>query len=339
MNAKWQAGASPFTIALGFAAIYLIWGSTYLAIRFMVETIPPFYGAAVRFLIGGVALYGWARIRGAEKPSLRQWGAMAIIGALLLMGGNGLVTWAEKIVPSGLTALLIGMVPLWLVLFDWLSPGGARPKWVVILGLALGFAGVGALVDPTNVSGVEEIDFFGAVVIGLATILWAIGSIYSRHADTPDSKILAVGMQMLTGAVALSLFGALVGETAQVDISAVSMKSVWALVYLITAGSVGYAAYIWLLQVTTPAKVSTYAYVNPVIALFLGNLLAGETLSAWTLGCSAVIIGAVFLIITNKSKSPAANTPNSPEAVCTAADDVCLSGEAALACETEVKKV
>jgi drug/metabolite transporter (DMT)-like permease len=145
-------------------------------------------------------------------------------------------------------------------------------------------------------------------------------------------------MQMLTGAVALTLFAALTGETATVDIAAISMTSIWALLYLIIPGAVGYIAYIWLLQVTTPAKVATYAYVNPVIALLLGSLIGGETISAWTLGCSVVIIGAVFLIISNKTKSPAANTPNSPEVVCTAADDICLSGEAALACDAEVEK-
>lgn len=300
-----QAQAGKLRIALGFAAIYLIWGSTYLAIRFVVEELPPFLMAGVRFLVGGTLFYGWALIRRAEKPTLAQWRSAAIIGTLLLLGGNGLVSWAEKTVPSGLTALLIAMVALWVVLFDWWRPGGVRPRLVVVVGLVLGFAGVGALVDPTNVSGVEEINFIGALAIGLATILWAWGSVYSRRAALPKSKSQMVGMQMLTGGLALIVFGALVGEFSELQTATLTARSLWALVYLITMGSVGFSAYIWLLQVCAPAKVATYSYVNPVIALALGAALAGEALSSWTIGCATVILLSVILIVTSKSKTSA----------------------------------
>ena len=172
-----------FKIALGFAAIYLIWGSTYLAIRLGVETIPPFLMAGVRFIVGGSLFYGYSVYKKAVKPTRKQWLSTAIVGTFLLVGGNGLVSWAEEVVPSGITALLIATVPIWIVIFNALHSRGTRPKLKVVFGIALGFLGVTALINPTNIGGFAEVNHFGALLIVLASMFWAIGSVYSKYAD------------------------------------------------------------------------------------------------------------------------------------------------------------
>ncbi len=295
--------ATRLNIILGFAAIYIIWGSTYLALRWGVDTIPPFILAGVRFLMGGGLLYWWAIARGAEKPHKKHWLTTGVIGLLLTVSGVGLVTWAEKTVPSGITALMIAMVPMWIVLIDWLRPNGTRPAWIAILGVLLGFGGVAFLINPTNIGGLSEIDSLGAFLIAVACFSWALGSVYSRYATQPKSQSLSAGMQMITGGVVLLLLALLKGEYSEIELAEVSAKSVWSLVYLLTIGSFVYAVYIWLMKASTPARVSTYAYVNPIIALFLGSILAGEELSSWALGCSTVIIFAVVLIISAKARA------------------------------------
>ena len=290
-------------IMLGFAAIYIIWGSTYLAIRLGVASMPPFMMAGVRFLLGGLIIYLWMRARGVAAPSRRHWWTASIIGTLLAAGGTGLVTWAETTVPSGLTALLVAMVPMWIVLVDWLRPKGIKPRWPVVAGLALGFVGVALLINPTDIGGVGEVDRFGAVLIVLATLSWAIGSIYSRHAEQPSSKLLGAGMQMLVGGGVLLIASALTGEFGNYDIGDTTLKSWMALTYLITIGSAAFAVYIWLIGASTPSKVATYAFVNPVIALVLGSLIAGEALSSWTFFCSIIVILAVFMIIRSKARA------------------------------------
>ncbi len=291
-----------YKIILGFAAIYIIWGSTYLAIRIGVETIPPFFMASVRFTVAGILFYLYGRIKKAEKPKTKHWITTSIVGILLLVGGNGLVSWAEVVVPSGLTALLIAMVPLWIVLFDAIHPKGTRPTLTAIGGLLLGFIGVAALINPTNIGGLAEIDYFGAVLIIFASIFWAAGSIYAKHAEMPKSMIVASGMQMIVAGVVLLILSSLTGELNQFTFESITYKAWMSLLYLITFGSVGYGAYIWLLQVTEPSKVATYAYVNPIIALILGNLIASERISFWTIGCSAFILIAVFIIVSSKKK-------------------------------------
>lgn len=291
---------SKLNIALGFAAIYIIWGSTYLAIRFGVEDIPPFLMAGVRFIIGGGLFYLVARLSGTGGGTGQQWLHSGIIGLLLVVGGNGLVTWSEETVPSGLTSLLVAVVPLWIVLMDWLRPGGVKPRLRVIGGLVLGFIGVALLINPTGIGNVSEIDIFGAMLVITATLLWSFGSIYSRHAVQPKSKFLGASMQMITGGVMLILLSLARGETSGFEWQAVSIKSILALIYLITFGSLGFFAYIWLLKWSTPARVATYAYVNPVIALFLGNWLANEPLTLWTIGCSLVILTAVIIIVSTR---------------------------------------
>jgi drug/metabolite transporter (DMT)-like permease len=295
--------ASKTQIILGFATIYLVWSSTYLAIRFVVETIPPFMSAGVRFFLGGMMFYAWAKYRGAESPQKKHWLPAALIGLGLIVGGNGGVSWAEQIVPSGLTALLVAIVPLWIVLADWIRPGGAKPSGVTTLGLAIGFAGMLLLINPFNVSTGREIEPLGALVLVFATMSWATGSIYSRHAPSPKSQILGVGMQMLVGGAVLLVISAVSGEFNGFSIAQVSLESLVGFVFLTTIGSFAFGVYIWLLKASTPAKVATYAYVNPVLALVLGTVFASEPFTLWTFGCSLVIVTAVIIIVSSR-KAP-----------------------------------
>ncbi|HUF70623.1 MAG TPA: drug/metabolite exporter YedA [Longimicrobiales bacterium] len=284
-------------VIAAFAAVYIVWGSTYLAIRFAIETLPPLLMAGVRFLVAGSFLYGWARWRGAGKPRLEHWRAAAVIGALLLLGGNGAVTWAEQFIPSGIAALLIAVVPCWMVLIDWVRPGGPPPTAQIVAGLVLGLVGVAILIGPESLMGGDRINLTGAAVVLGGSMSWAAGSILSRHVKVPSRPLLATGIQMLCGGALLILAGLVSGEAAKIDASAISAKSVLALIYLILIGAiVGYSAYIWLLRVSTPARVSTYAYVNPVVAVLLGWLFAGETVSPRVIAAAAVIVAGVALI-------------------------------------------
>lgn len=288
-------GIVPLT--LGFAAIYILWGSTYLAIRFAIETLPPFLMAGTRFLIAGGLLFMWARSRGVALPSRTQLRQAAIVGVLLLLGGNGGVVWAEQWVPSGLAALIISTVPLWMVALDWLWGGAARPRAGVWVSLLVGLGGVALLAGDTGIAGAGREGLIGAGVILFATISWSVGSIYSRRAAVPAAPRMATAMQMLAGGGALMIVGTGLGEWADFNPGAVSLVSVLALLYLIIAGSlVAFSAYIWLLQVTTPARVATYAYVNPVVALFLGWWLADEPVGPRTFAAAGLILAAVMAL-------------------------------------------
>lgn len=298
-------GVQRVEILLAFAAVYLIWGSTYLAIRFAIETVPPLTMAAVRFLIAGTILYAWVWARGAVRPTRMQWLAATVVGALMLLGGNGAVVWAEQRVPSGLTALLVAMVPLWMVLLEWARRGGTPPSARVVGGLTLGLAGLVLLVGPEHVLGGGHVDHAGALVLAFGSLSWAAGSLYSRHAHLPSSPLQATAMEMLAGSALLFAAAAVRGELADVQLAAVSARSALSLAYLVVFGSlIGFSAYIWLLRVTTPAKASTYAYVNPVVAMILGWALAGEALSPRTLLAAGVIVASVWLI-TSKPAAPA----------------------------------
>ncbi|HET9251181.1 MAG TPA: EamA family transporter [Candidatus Eisenbacteria bacterium] len=287
-------------IALAFACIYLIWGSTYLAIRFVVETLPPLGTAGVRFLIAGAGLYGWLAWRGEmRRVTLRHWKSAAILGSLFFLGGNGGVCWAETRVPSGLTALVIATVPLWIVGLDWVRPGGSKPKRWVLAGAALGILGVALLVSPGTAH--EGIDPLGALVLLLASGSWALGTVTSRHLDHPGNHLTSTAMQMIGGGAALLLASAVTGEIADVSPSGVSSRSIAAFVYLILAGSlVGFSAYNWLLQVMPPATVGTYAFVNPGIAVLLGWAVAGEPVTGRILLAGGMIVVAVALIVTRR---------------------------------------
>jgi drug/metabolite transporter (DMT)-like permease len=283
---------------IALLALYIVWGSTYLAIRFAVETIPPFLHASMRFLISGAILYIWRRAAGDPPPSLGNWKSTAIVGAALLLGGNGLVAWAEQTVPSGIAALMIATSPFWLTLFEALRAGGTKPTWQAILGLVIGFGGVFLLIGPAEITGGgQSIDRFGSILLLLAPFFWSLGSIYARGADMPKSTLLSTGMQMLTGAVALFLVSLIKGELTDFNPALVSMRSWLGLLYLITFGSlVGFVSYGWLLHNASVSLTSTYAYVNPVVAVLLGSLFADEILNGRILVAAAIIIGSVVLI-------------------------------------------
>lgn len=297
MSARVHTGPSRAAVAAAFGAVYVIWGSTYLAIKFALETIPPLLMAGFRHLLAGIVLYTFVRLTGGPKPLRIHWRSTAIIGTLLLLGGNGGVCFAEKTVPSGLAALFVTTVPLWMVLLNWLRRDGVRPGIAEVVGVALGLFGVATLMGGLGVVPGEAVDLFGAGVLIVASLCWSWGSIYSRHAPLPKSPLLATAMEMLTGGVMLLIAGAIKGEGAEFVLTNVSGKSILALAYLTVFGSlVAFSAYVWLLQVSTPARVSTYAFVNPIVAVLLGYFLASEQLTARTLVATVVIVTAVLLI-------------------------------------------
>jgi drug/metabolite transporter (DMT)-like permease len=280
--------------------VYIIWGSTYLAIRFALETLPAFTFAGARFLTAGAVLYAFGRATGAERPRRVEWRSATIVGACLLLGGNGCVVWAEQTVPSGMAALLVATMPLFMAAMTPLAlfGGGRFPGVRGVVELLVGLAGVAVLIGPGLIPGRgSSVDLAGVGALMVACLTWAGGSLWSRHAPLPKSALLATGMEMLAGGALLLLTGGLLGEWARVDLSAVSARSWLALLYLITFGSlIGYTAYIWLLRNTTPSLASTYAYVNPLVAVLLGWALAGETISARIVVAAALIIASVVLI-------------------------------------------
>jgi drug/metabolite transporter (DMT)-like permease len=296
-------------IIAAFASIYLIWGSTYLAIRYADQTIPPFIMGGIRFLISGAMLYAWARYRGAPRPSRIHWRNAVIAGAFLLLGGNGAVVWAEQFVPSGMTALLVSILPFWLVIIEWVRPPRRRPAGAVLVGLILGFIGIVVLVGPADLGGHGDVRPIGALVLITGSLSWAIGSFYSRDAELPESGLLTTGMEMLGGGILLLIVGALTGEFSGFDIHAVSRASAAGLLYLITFGSLlGFTSYIWLLDKVSPAHLGTYAYVNPLVAVILGWAIAGELLSVRTAVAATIVICAVALITTARSAGSPAKT-------------------------------
>jgi drug/metabolite transporter (DMT)-like permease len=280
-----------------FAAVYLVWGSTYLAIRFAVATLPPLLMAGARFMIAGAILLLWARLRGNARPTKGDWITGLVSGALLLLGGNGAVVWAEQRVPSGIAALLVAVVPLWMVLLDWLRRGGQRPALPVFVGLGLGLVGLGLLVGPDVMRGGGDVSLVGAGVLMFGALSWAIGSLYTKGAPRPSSANNGSGTQMFAGGLCLLLVGALSGEVGQLDLAHVSASSWMGFLYLVTFGSlVGFTAYVYLLAHTTAAKAATYAYVNPVVAVFLGWLVAHEPVTSRTVIAAAVILAGVAII-------------------------------------------
>jgi len=294
--------ASRAQIIAAFASIYLIWGSTYLAISYAVETIPPFIMGGIRFVVSGAMLYLWARYRGAPKPTRLHWRNAIVAGGFLLLGGNGAVVWAEQFVPSGLTALLVSILPFWLVIIEWVRPPRKRPSGAVLVGLVLGFIGIVVLVGPSDVGGHGGVSPIGALVLILGSLSWAIGSFWSRDAQLPESGLLTTGMEMLGGGALLLIVGAITGELAHTDIHRISNASAVGLLYLITFGSLlGFTSYIWLLDRVSLARLGTYAYVNPIVAVLLGWAIAGERLSIRTGVAAAIVICAVALITTARS--------------------------------------
>lgn len=292
------------SIVAAFAAIYIVWGSTYLAIRYAIETMPPLLMAGTRFLAAGALLFAWARFKGAPWPTARLWTSTAVIGALMLLGGNGGLTWAEQRVPSGLAALLIATVPLWMVLMSAVpglrTPGATRlwPSAQVVSGLVLGLAGLVILIGPAQFAGGGRLDLLGTVVLVACSLSWTIGSLLSRRLALPASSHMATAMEMLCGGALLCLAGLAFGEGPRVALDALQARSVLAWLYLVFAGSiVAFTAYVWLLRHVAPSRVATYAFVNPVVAVVLGWAFAGEPLSARTLIAAAVIVAAVAFVV------------------------------------------
>ncbi len=298
---KSQKTAYPASVWLALLAVYLVWGSTYLAIRFAIESIPPFLMAGTRFLTSGLILYGFMRFQGIAPPRSIHWRSALIIGFFLLVVGNGGVSWAEKWVPSGIAALLVGTVPLWMALLEWKR--GIQSGLKVWLGIFLGMAGIALLVFPHS-QGAVTWDPWAALLLVGTSLGWSYGSLYARTAPLPASALMATSLEMMAGGACQLLVGLLLGEASQFHWADLTSHSVNAWVYLTLVGSlVGFTAYIWVLQKATPGLASTYAFVNPVIAVFLGWLMAGEALTPTVFGAAGLIVGAVVLITIGRPKT------------------------------------
>jgi drug/metabolite transporter (DMT)-like permease len=290
-----QYRASLLAIWSALIAVYLIWGSTYLAIRYAVETTPPFLMAGVRFIISGGFLYALCRARGDPAPNITEWRSAALIGIFLLLGGNGGVVWAEQFVPSSLAALLVATVPLWMAVLDAVRPHGQWPSLKATGGIIVGFCGVLLLIGSAR-NDPEQMNVFGAAALVFASFSWALGSLYSRGATLPASPLLGTGMEMFGGGVALLIVATTLGEWNGFDLTAVSPRSSLALVYLTVIGSGAFVAYVWLLRVAPTPLVATYAYVNPLVAVVLGYFLAHEPITLRIILAAALIVGSVALV-------------------------------------------
>jgi drug/metabolite transporter (DMT)-like permease len=296
---------SRIAVLTALAVVYVVWGSTYLAIRFAVETLPPFLMSGSRFLVAGVILYAWVRLRRIEHSSIQAWKVAAGTGLLMLLGGAGGVAWAEQRVASGPAALVVASTPLWMVLFDALRSGGRWPGAIPLMGVGLGFAGMAVLIFP--LLGPDfgvSIDLLGATVLVVAAISWSLGSVYSQSAgSSAGSALQTTALQMLTGGLSLVLVGLVVGEWRQLGWMRVSVQSIGAWGYLTVMGSlVAFSAYVWLLQVAPIPLVSSHAFVNPLVAVVLGTALGQEPLTSRVLLATTAI--AVAVLMTSTAKKP-----------------------------------
>jgi drug/metabolite transporter (DMT)-like permease len=308
-------GRTSTVVLIAFALVYLVWGSTYLAIRIGIESFPPLLLAGTRHLVTGLLLYPILRWKTGVRPAASHWRISFITGVLLLFVGNGGVCIAERTVPSGIAALLVATVSLWMVLIDWLRPGGTRPVARVIAGLILGFAGLALLVGPKNLGGAGRVDPFGVGILVLASLSWAAGSVYSKHSGgLSGSPLLGAAMQSLSGGLVLWIAGFLTGEVHDLHLTQVSLRSWLAIAYLVSFGSmIGFTAYIYILKKSTATRVATYAFVNPVVALFLGWLFVGETINVRIILAATVILTAVILVITAPHAEPSSARSGIPE--------------------------
>jgi drug/metabolite transporter (DMT)-like permease len=300
----------------GILVLYFVWGSTYLGIRVAIDTIPPFVMAGVRFVTAGLVLLGWSMLRDRDAfvwPTAREWRDTTIVGGLLLLGGMGLVSWGEQTVPSGIAALMVAMMPVWVAVLSWLFLR-ERLAPAAIVGIVIGIAGVAILVGPDGAPA-DKADPSGVLALILSPISWAIGSIYSANrARLPQQPLVATGGQMLAGGVLLTLVGLISGEWARFSPTAVSLDSLLALAYLTVIGSLlAFTTYGWLLRVAPLQFIATYAYVNPVVAVILGVLILNEPLTPRTLIAGAVIVFAVALIITARGRMRAPEAPRASE--------------------------
>jgi drug/metabolite transporter (DMT)-like permease len=316
-----HASSNPTMLLAAFAAVYLIWGSTFLAIRIGDESFPPLLVAGIRHLTFGLIAFPILLWKTKARPTWAEWRSTTVTGFLLLAVGNGGVCLAEERVPSGIAALLVATVSLWMVLIDWLRPAGTRPAPRVIVGLILGFAGLALLVGPKDLGGSGRIDPIGVAILGVGSFAWACGSIYAKHGRMPSSPLLGSAMQSLTGGAILWIAGGLTGEVGALHLATVTTRSWIAVTYLICFGSaIGFSSYLYILKHSTATRVATYAFVNPIVALFLGWLLLHEAITLRTILASAVILAAVMLVITAPHRE-VAKTSATPSKVVEPAED------------------
>lgn len=301
-----MSAPSRTSVLAAFGAVYILWGSTYLFIKYAVASIPPLGMAGARFLLAGAILYGYGRLRGAEAPRGVQWRSAAVVGTML-MTSNAAVAWSERYIPSGVASLLVAITPCWMVLFDWMGHRERVPRAGVVIGLVAGLVGIVVLVGPGSMRGDGGIDVGAALAVIVGTAIWSAGSLYARQAPRPTSPQLSSGMQMLTGGAVLSCVAAATGQWRGFSFAATPAIAWWSFLYLVTFGSlIAFSAYMYLLTAVSPARVSTYAYVNPVVAVFLGWAFAGELLTPRVIVASAIIVGAVALIVTFGASGPPA---------------------------------
>jgi drug/metabolite transporter (DMT)-like permease len=298
-------------LILGLLTLYIVWGSTYLAIRVAVETLPPFLMSAARFFVSGIILACAISATTGFRITLRQCRDNALVGAFLLLGGNGLVSWSEQKIPSGIATLIVSLSPLFLVLLDWLVlklSGGKRgeaPTPLTFAGIALGFAGLVMLLGPELNRGTDsELDIFRVSALVFACLFWSGGSLISRYAQEPAQPFTAAAVQMLFGGLWLGIAGVLAGETTDVNVADFSSRSLLAWGYLVTVGSLlGFTTFVWLMKHYSPALVATYAYINPLVAVFLGWWILDESVGARVVSASAVIIAGVGLITASRGRA------------------------------------
>ncbi len=291
-------------ILLAFAAIYIIWGSTYLAIRYAVETIPPLMMIGIRSITAGAILYFFSRFKSKEKIRRENILPLFTLGALFFLIGHGLLAWAQQYVPSGMAAVLVTPEPLWIMGIEWFYLKDTRVKLRGILGLFLGFGGVVYLIASTTISTTSENNFLGSALIVIGTLSWGVGAVYSRVANVPKSPVLSSGMELIFGGTLVLITSFMLGEQSQFHLSQVSLKSFFGILYLIIFGSViAFSAYIWILGHTSVTRISTHTYVNPVIAVFLGWLFANEQITTTLLISTGIIIISVYLVLSDQYRN------------------------------------
>ncbi|MDR3554726.1 MAG: EamA family transporter [Syntrophobacteraceae bacterium] len=294
-------------VAAALLAVYIFWGGTYLAMKFAVQTVPPFLMAGTRFCLAGAMVYARDALRGAPAPKPVQLKNASIVGGIMLLGGNGSLVWAEQFVPSGSAAVIYAMVPVWVALLAWLWQGEKRPGWLVFVGLALGLLGISLLIERNGAGLLRASGLWtGYAVLVLGSVFWAVGALYSRVAELPPSPLTSIGLQMLAGGLLCLLVGLMAGEWKELDFASVSTRSVLSMGYLVLFGSIiAYSAYIWLFKVADPILVTTNNYVNPVVAVFAGTMLGGERISSQIVMASSVIIFSVIIVSMANRKKPA----------------------------------
>jgi drug/metabolite transporter (DMT)-like permease len=304
-------------VLLAFAIIYLVWGSTFLAIRVGVREVPPFLLAGMRFLVAGLVLYGWMRAKGTRSPTLREWGAASLLAVLIFVLDYGLLFWVEKRVPSGIAAVMMATIPVFMAISEILVLRTQRLTARLASALLVGIGGVAVLVSRSAAFGEAPIDTAGACVLIVSSISWSVASALTRKLPLPAAKAMSSGAQMLAGGIFLTLTAALLGEFRGFHVTAVSRAAWLALAYLIVAGSiVAFTAYVWLIHHESPTKVGTYAYVNPVVAVLLGYLLGGEAIGPRTiLGTALVLVSVVVITTTSAKKQDAGAWAGEPQEV------------------------